>query len=224
MINLKEFIFTVDDILTDQECDFIIEEFGKNNVYKESCFESNSSEMRQSNVDITSLVPNTEAFFLAHNATDRLINEYSLYLKDLNFLWLEGMIAQLTHSHNYRLMKYSYGQSIHDHVDKGNAISGSATLSLNDEYKGGLFRFFRGKYKSKTKKRQGMIFPAEAYFVHGVEPITEGIRWSVNSFLGIEGCVNENNKNEYGTDPWYHESTRQYNEKLSKNFQRYNEG
>ena len=75
MINLKEFIFTVDDILTDQECDFIIEEFGKNNVYKESCFESNSSEMRQSNVDITSLVPNTEAFFLAHNATDRLIND-----------------------------------------------------------------------------------------------------------------------------------------------------
>ena len=69
-----------------------------------------------------------------------------------------------------------------------------------------------------------MIFPAEAYFVHGVEPITEGIRWSVNSFLGIEGCVYENNKNEYGTDPWYHESTRQYNEKLSKNFQRYNEG
>ena len=54
MLNLKDFIFTVDDILTDEECDFLIEEFGKNKVYKESCFESDSSEIRYSTVDITS--------------------------------------------------------------------------------------------------------------------------------------------------------------------------
>ena len=62
MINLKDFIFTVDDILTDEECDFIIEDFGKNRVYKEHCFESNSTEVRESTVDKTPLVPNTEVF------------------------------------------------------------------------------------------------------------------------------------------------------------------
>ena len=186
MINLKDFIFTVDNILTDKECDFIIEEFGKNQIYKEHCFESNSSEVRQSTVDISALIPNTETFNLVHNATNNLIYEYSQYLKKFDWMWLEGMIANLTYSHNYRLMKYSEGQSIHDHVDKSPFVFGSATLTLNDEYEGGLFRFFKGSHKLKTKKCQGMIFPAEHYFVHGVSPVTKGVRWSVNSFFGME--------------------------------------
>jgi hypothetical protein len=214
MINLKDFIFTVDDLLTDEECDFIIEEFGKNKVYKESCFESNSSEIRESTVDITSLVPNTDAFDLVHNKTNHLIYEYSQYLKELDFIWLEGMIRNFSHSHNYRLMKYSEGQSIHDHVDKNPVIFGSATLALNDGYDGGQFRFFKGKHKIRTKRRQGMIWPAETYFVHGVEPITEGTRWSVNSFLGMEECVTEDNRNVYGSNSWFHEATIPHIKKL----------
>ena len=154
MINLKDFIFTVDDILTDEECDFIIENFGKNEICKERCFESNSTEIRESTVDITSLVPNTEVFDLVHNKTDHLIYEYSQYLEELDFIWLERMICNLSYSHNYRLMKYSEGQSIHDHVDKDIFTFGSATLALNDEYEGGQFRFFKGKHKIRTKKRQ----------------------------------------------------------------------
>ena len=213
---LKDFIFTVDDLLTDEECDFIIEEFGKNKVYKECCFESDSSEIRYSTVDITSLIPNTEAFDLVHNATNHLIYEYSQYLKELDFIWIEGMIAHLSHSHNYRLMKYSEGQSIHDHVDKAPSTYGSATLSLNNGYDGGLFRFFKGKHTIKTKKGQGMIFPAEHFFVHGVAPIEKGIRWSVNSFLGAEECVSEDNQKDYGTDFWYHEACRPYNDKIKE--------
>ena len=222
-INLKDFIFTVDDLLTDEECDVIIEEFGKTEIYKENCFESNSTEIRESTVDITSLVPNTEVFDLVHNATDHLIYEYSKYLKELDFIWLEGMMCNLSYSHNYRLMKYSEGQSIHDHVDKGPDIYGSATLSLNDGYEGGQFRFFKGKHNVRTKKRQGMIWPAETYFVHGVAPITEGTRWSVNSFLGIEECVAEENRNLYGSDFWYHEAARPYNETLEQEFKKYHQ-
>jgi len=227
MINLKDFIFTVDDLLTDEECDFIIEEFGKNKIFKEHCFESNSTEIRHSTVDITSIVPNTEAFDLVHNATDRLINEYSQYLKEFDFVWLEGMMRGFSYSHNYRLMKYSEGQSIHDHVDKDPHVYGSATLALNDGYEGGQFRFFKGKHKVRTKKRQGMIFPAENYFVHGVEPITKSVRWSVNSFLGMDECVAEDNRNIYGTNFWFHEATRPYNETYEqeyKKFYKYSDG
>ena len=216
MINLKDFIFTVDDLLTDEECDFIIEDFGKNRVYKEHCFESNSTEVRESTVDITSLVPNTEAFDLVHNATNHLIDEYSQYLKELDFIWLEGMMCNFSHSHNYRLMKYSEGQSIHDHVDKNGFVYGSATLALNDGYGGGIFRFFKDKHKVKTKKRQGMIWPAEHYFVHGVTPITRDVRWSVNSFLGIEECVLDENRKVYGSNFWYHEVSRPYNDILDE--------
>ena len=218
MINLKDFIFTVDDILTDGECDFIIEEFGKNKIYKEHSMESSSTEMRYSTVDITSLVPNTEAFDLVHNATNHLIYEYSRYLKELDFMWIEAMMCNLAFSHNYRLMKYSEGQSIHDHVDKSLYVSGSASLSLNDGYEGGLFRFFKGKYEVRTKKRQGMIWPAENYFVHGVEPITGGVRWSVNSFLGTKQCVTEDNTNKYGSNCWFHEATIPHITKMNAAF------
>jgi len=215
MINLKDFIFTVDNLLTNGECDFIINEFGKNKIYKENSIESNSSERRESTVDITSLLPNTEAFDLVHTATDHLINEYSQYLKELDFVWLEAMIGNFSHSHNYRLMKYSEGQSIHDHTDKNLFTFGSASLSLNDGYEGGQFRFFKGKHHVRTKKGQGMIWPAENYFVHGVEPITKNVRWSVNSFLGIEQCVEENNVRYCGYIPWFHEATIPYIKKLN---------
>ena len=216
MINLKDFIFTVEELLTNEECDFIINEFGKTKIYKENSIESNSSERKYSTVDITSLVPNTEAFDLVHIATNQLIHEYSQYLKGLEIVWVERMIANLAFSHNYRLMKYSEGQSIHDHIDAWEPVFGSCTLSLNDRYEGGQFRFFKGKHKLKTKKREGMIWPAEMYFVHGVSPITEGNRWSVNSFLGVEGCVTEDNRNVHGSDFWYHESTIPYCEKIKQ--------
>ena len=224
MINLKDFIFTVDDILTNGECDFIINEFGKNKIYKERCFESNSSEMRESTVDITSLKPNTEVFDLVHNATNHLIHEYSQYLKELDSVWVDRMVANLAYSHDYRLMKYSEGQSIHDHVDKDLFIYGSASLSLNDEYDGGQFRFFKGKHKIRTKKRQGMIWPAENYFVHGVEPITKDVRWSVNSFLGWEQSVIDDNRNKYGSNFWFHEATKPYIEKINRSQDQYSAG
>ena len=218
MINLKDFIYAADDLLTAEECDFIINDFGKGHVYNEHCFETNVTEIRFSTVDITSLVPNTEAFDLAHNATNNMIYQYSEYLKDLEIVWVDRMMCDLTYSHNYRLMKYSEGQSIHDHVDKFWNIFGSATLALNDEYEGGLFRFFKGKHQVRTKKGQGMIFPAANYFVHGVAPITKGTRWSVNSFLGAEECVSEDNQKDYGTDFWYHEACRPYNDKIKEEY------
>ena len=228
MINLKDFIFTVDDLLTDEECDFIIEDFGKNEIYKEESTEITSSKNMLSTVDITSLVPNTEVFNLVHNKTNHLIYEYSQYLRELDFIDLAGMMSNLTYSHNYRLMKYSEGQSIHDHIDAWEPVFGSCTLSLNDGYEGGLFRFFKGKHKVRTKKKQGMIFPAETYFVHGVAPITKGVRWSVNSFLGTEECVIKNNRDEYGSNCWFHESTRPYcnimTEANKKFDERYDEG
>ena len=66
-----------------------------------------------------------------------------------------------------------------------------------------------------------MIFPAATYFVHGVAPITEGIRWSINSFLGIEACVTEENRNLYGSDFWYHEAARPYNETLEQEYKKF---
>ena len=45
------------------------------------------------------------------------------------------LIKNFKYSHAYRLMKYTSGQNIHQHIDKGPDTFGSCTLNLNDDYK-----------------------------------------------------------------------------------------
>ena len=143
MIKLTDLIFMYDNLLTKNECDFITADFDKNSIYKEHCFESNSTELRESTVDIISLVPNTEVFDLVADKIDKLIREYAKYLEKLDFMWVDGMMCNLAYTHNYRLMKYSVGQSIHTHVDKSRDTYGSHTLGLSDNYKGGEMSFLK---------------------------------------------------------------------------------
>ena len=199
MINLTDLILIVDNVLSDAECEFLISVFEERESnpdmpyqlksYREQCFESNSNEVRESTVDIQTLLPQTDPFFLANRGTDTMIKHYKEYIDKLDYFWTHALIADLAYSHKYRLMKYGIGQSIHDHVDKNPSTYGSCTLALNDGYQGGKFRFFKGNYTVDLKKGQGMIFPADYFFVHGVEPITQGYRYSVNSFLGAPECV-----------------------------------
>ena len=216
MINLKDFIFTADDLITEKEADIIISSYKESNQYNERCFESNTSLLKISSVKMNSLIPGTEAFDIVSRANDDLLRQYHEYLNSLEFIWTDGFFSTISYSHNYRLMRYNVGQSIHDHTDKDHLIYGSATLSLNDDYDGGMFRFFKGKHKVRTKPYQGMVFPAETYFIHGVEHITRGTRWSVNSFLGTEECVigehlNEQGKwQQYNKNYWRHDSCVPY--------------
>jgi hypothetical protein len=199
MVNLTDLILVVDNVLSDSECDFLISVFEEResnpNVpyqlksYREQCFESNSNEIRESTVDIQTLLPKTDPFILANRGTDTMVKHYKEYIDNLSYFWTHALIGDLSYSHKYRLMKYGVGQSIHDHVDKNPTTYGSCTLALNDGYQGGKFRFFKGNHLVDLKKGQGMIFPADYFFVHGVEPITEGHRYSVNSFLGSADCV-----------------------------------
>tara|TARA_R110000796_G_scaffold94539_2_gene199423 strand:+ start:906 stop:1496 length:591 start_codon:yes stop_codon:yes gene_type:complete len=84
---------------------------------------------------------------------------------------------------NIRILKYKIGQSIKDHTDVGRTIRASCTLNLNENYEGGEFRFFDGQIKESFKTGDAMIFPAEPIWIHGTEPITKGIRYSINCFL-----------------------------------------
>ena len=199
MLNLIDLILIVDNVLSNSECEYLISDFEERESnpkvpyqlksYREQCFESNSNEGRESTVDIQTLLPKTDSFFLANRGTNTMVERYKEYIDKLDYFWTHALIGDLAYSHKYRLMKYGVGQSIHDHVDKNPNTYGSCTLALNDGYQGGKFRFFKGNHTVDLKKGQGMIFPADYFFVHGVEPITQGHRYSVNSFLGTAECV-----------------------------------
>jgi len=86
-------------------------------------------------------------------------------------------------SENIRILKYERGQFIKDHSDISTLERASCTLNLNEDYEGGEFRFFDGQIKYSFKTGDAMLFPAEPIWIHGTEPITKGVRYSINCFL-----------------------------------------
>jgi hypothetical protein len=135
-----------------------------------------------------------------HNEDDvyKNIHEYSgkgiiEWLKHINSFgcFEPHTLSLLTQcSHKYRIIKYSEGMNIHQHTDVGDGLNGktrrgSCTLNFSDtnDYEGGEFSVFRGRYQVKLGKGDLMIFPADAFWVHGTNPVTSGARYAVNSFL-----------------------------------------
>jgi len=111
-----------------------------------------------------------------------MITNYVLYIKskkispDFNDCLIKS-------TDNIRILKYNVGQCIKDHTDVDPTIRASCTLNLNESYEGGEFRFFNGQIKEIFTTGDAMIFPAEPIWIHGTEPITKGVRYSINCFL-----------------------------------------
>lgn len=83
----------------------------------------------------------------------------------------------------FRLLRYGPGQSIHPHVDHDPWIYGSVTINLNEDYTGGDFVFMNGMRRFRLGSGDALIFPADIFWVHEIEPVTQGHRYSFNCFL-----------------------------------------
>ena len=195
MINLIDMILIIDDVISDDECELLISEFEKNKPIKESSREINSSKIQETDANFLVLNPKTKTHQIANDKTNIMVGHYKNYIEKLGYFDTHGFISSLSFSHMYRIIKYDIGQSFHNHVDKSPFVYGSCSLALNDDYEGGEYRFFNGAHKLKLKKGQGMIWPADFFFVHGVDTITNGCRYSVNSFLGDGLCVKDSTSN-----------------------------
>jgi predicted 2-oxoglutarate/Fe(II)-dependent dioxygenase YbiX len=89
----------------------------------------------------------------------------------------------LKYAHLFRLLRYNVGASIHPHTDWMDFVHASCTINLNDSYSGGEFVFFNGQIEYKLGVGDALIFPADCFWVHEVKAITEGSRYSTNTFL-----------------------------------------
>lgn len=86
----------------------------------------------------------------------------------------------------YELLRYPTGGFYAEHVDYDfNNIQRtvSCTITLNDDYKGGEFAFFRGEEIYRPPALSVLMFPSNFQFPHEVKPVTEGERWSIVTWL-----------------------------------------
>ena len=89
-----------------------------------------------------------------------------------------------------QLTRYNKGDYYDFHMD-GNGVTEtedgkvrkmSMSIILNDDYEGGEFEFFGDKDKPKNGIGTVIVFPS--YFVHRVNPVTKGIRYSLVAWFG----------------------------------------
>lgn len=181
---MTDLILHVPGFLNDAQCATLIDEHRRREEEGklEHCPESTYGVETYSTYQAIRLQKGTAAFSIVHDSTEEMINRYHRYLESFGAFHTMRR-ASMLHSHMYRLLKYDVGAKIHPHTDHGPFVYGSCTFNLNDDYAGGDFCFFNGRHRVKLGKGDAMIWPADYFWVHEVEPIQSGTRYSTNSFL-----------------------------------------
>ena len=69
-----------------------------------------------------------------------------------------------------------------DHYDLNPRVL-SCSFILNEEYDGGDFSFFDGKYIVKKKAGSAIVFPSNFCFPHAITPVTNGDRHAIITWI-----------------------------------------
>ena len=183
-IDLTQLIYRKPNALSKDECQFLIEEHSRlnDNDVLEHCPDANTGIDTYSTFKRASLQEGTEAYNLVFRANEQIINDYMDYLDSFK-MFHRDIRHTMNFSHMFRLLKYEPGTKIHPHSDHVPFVYGSCTFNLNDDYTGGDFAFWNGAHKVRLGVGEGMIFPADYFWVHEVEEIKTGTRYATNSFL-----------------------------------------
>ena len=184
MFDITKLALKIPNFLTHEECDRLINEFKQRQ--EESTLESSknykSNKFENSSCKVLSLKPYTHNFNFIKEKTKVAISSYIDYLNQPKYFFTDSLRNALNYSHSYRIMEYKKGTSIHPHSDHDPYTYGSVTFNLNNNYEGGEFKFFNGKYKVPLGKGDVLIFPS-TFWIHEVSLVTKGTRYSVNSFI-----------------------------------------
>jgi len=181
---LTDLIYIKRNFLSPEHCKYIINEFetSPNPPQQEHCPQAFSGVDTYSTFSVKDSQYRSASFYMIHETIEQTINDYWDYTDNFGAFHVARRGSMLF-PHRYRLMKYEKGSWIHPHVDHDTGIYGSCTINLNEDYEGGTFAFWGGLHKVKLGLGDVMIWPADYFWVHEVEEITEGTRYSANCFL-----------------------------------------
>jgi hypothetical protein len=192
-LKIKELIFRQNNLLPKEKCEYLIDIFEKYSSKStiENSLKFNEVEKNPFQKEDNYKCLNLSNFYEIEDikkAADLASFYISLMILNyINFLKINISKAItdmfINKTSNIRILKYSKGEHIIDHLDVEPSIRASCTLNLNSDYTGGEFTFFSGKHIETFKRGDAMIFPAEPIWIHGTKPILSGTRYSINCFL-----------------------------------------
>jgi Rps23 Pro-64 3,4-dihydroxylase Tpa1-like proline 4-hydroxylase len=178
---LEDYIFTLDNVVPEELCNRIIEEYrecsfwspttvGSGNLNHEirNCDTINISEsvVLEKNFDVRKKID--EDFYVC---ASEAINEYRKLFPDVASEIDTG----------YGLLRYREGQFYVQHTDsfKNQQRSVSCSFLLNDDYEGGEFAFFDREIIISGSKGSIIMFPSNFMYPHEIMPVISGTRYSI---------------------------------------------
>lgn len=185
-MDFKDFIVVVPNAIDNKLCDEIVKTFEKSKEWDNAVCGPDSAyhpDVRNCNIiDITR--PRTPKFNTKkrQKLDQKLFEVVSGAVR--KYIEKYPLLSFINSDEGYQLMRYKVGERVTNHIDVGNRDHRVVTCSLqiNDTFEGGEWIFW-GDYKLKVNKGDAVLFPSNFCFDHEVTEITNGIRYSVLTFL-----------------------------------------
>lgn len=184
--NLEDYIVKFPNAIPFDLCDSIINEYKDTNLWNATVIGKDAI-LDTSIRDVNTILISTENvirlnFDLRKKLDEEIFHCVNSTMKKYNEKF---PYAQIESDSGYELLRYNVGQKYIQHVDHFKEVPRSITcvIGLNDNYEGGEFTFFDKQLRMKVEKGTILMFPSNFQYPHSVEPITNGTRYSIVTWL-----------------------------------------
>lgn len=179
--SLEDYIVTLDNIVPEELCDRILEEYRECKFWTQSKVGTGDINDQIRNCDIVNI---SENFVIESNFDVRKKLDDDFYTCAANAISEYRKLFPEVASEidtGYDLLRYREGQFYVQHTDsfKSQQRSVSCSFMLNDDYEGGEFAFFDREIMIRGGKGSIVMFPSNFMYPHEIMPVTSGTRYSI---------------------------------------------
>ena len=180
---LEQYVKVFYDVVPEDLCDAIIEEYSNSNEWK----------LAETGGGLQTDIRNVDQIGISDDVT---IGDSALRkeLDDRLFKSVETVSIKYQEEFKhysinvdtgYNLLRYKEGQFYTQHTDSfvTQQRSLSCSLILNDDYEGGEFCFWDGTMMHRPPKGAALVFPSNFMYPHEIRKVTKGERYSIITWL-----------------------------------------
>lgn len=181
MKTLDQYIKVIPNVLSDDLCDAILQEYKSSDEWTPALV--NYERVVDTSYRNVSLIPLSTAEVISRNREKRVYLDKQIFESAIKVvkLYEDSPYLNIQQDTGYDLLRYEVGCFFNTHVDTGNGVyrTLSCSFMLNEEYDGGMWEFFHGELKLKPPKGSAVVFPSNFLFPHAITPVTAGTRFSI---------------------------------------------
>lgn len=178
--SLESFILTVDDLVSKDLCDDILNEYVNSDEWVQATVIAGEYPNKRNCKTIS--ISNQNIILKNETIRQKLDSNLFEYVSKAISLYGEKYEhCSISHDTGYELLKYETGGFYIEHTDSftSQPRAVSCSICLNEDYVGGEFAFFNREMMIRMPKGGVILFPSNFMFPHEVMPVISGTRYSI---------------------------------------------